>query len=259
MSAWHKFTARALAQFMRDTQSLPDEVPQATFPSNVMGLVQNRFSGNHSGLARALHVHRMTVSAWANGKQRPSPVSLVALAYCFGGEAMDWIARRIEPAILHPTRSIDESVAQTVRRPLRRDTTESVRAYLISVLQSGEFPPRSFAAVCKQFGVNQTVAKRRCPDLAEQFLSRYRVYQTESKRTREKFRRIMVESAVNQPLIDGRTLSYNQLAKVLPPGMSARDRLVRLEFQRLRKEAEAVIQTVMQEPIGSPKQTEVNS
>lgn len=172
---------------------------------------------------------------------------------------MDWIARRIEPAILHPTRSIDESVAQTVRRPLRRDTTESVRAYLISVLQSGEFPPRSFAAVCKQFGVNQTVAKRRCPDLAEQFLSRYRVYQTESKRTREKFRRIMVESAVNQPLIDGRTLSYNQLAKVLPPGMSARDRLVRLEFQRLRKEAEAVIQTVMQEPIGSPKQTEVNS
>ena len=69
----------------------------------------------------------------------------------------------------------------------------------------------------------------------------------------------MVESAVNQLLIDGRTLSYNQLAKVLPPGMSARDRLVRLEFKRLRKEAEEEMQTVMQEPIGSPTKTEVKS
>jgi hypothetical protein len=259
VSIWCKFTAKALAQFMLDLQSLPEGVPQATFPSNVMDLVQNRFGGNYSALARTLQVHRMTVFAWANGKQRPSPVSLVALAYCLGGEAMDWVARRIEPATLHATRSIDESVAQTVRRPLRRFTTESVRAHLTSVLQAAEFPPRSFAAVCRQFGVNQTVAKRRCPDLAEQFMSLYRVYQTEGKRTREKFRRIVIESAVNQLLIDGRTLSYNQLSKVLPPRMSARDRLVRLEFKRLRKEAEEEMQTVMQEPIGSPTKTEVKS
>ena len=95
--------------------------------------------------------------------------------------------------------------------------------------------------------------------MAEQFISLYRVYQTEGKRTREKFRKIVVESAVNQLLIDGRTLSYNQLSKVLPPGISARDRLVRLEFKRLRNEAEEEMQTVMQEPIGSPKRTEVKS
>lgn len=253
VSMWCKFAAKALAQFMLDLQSLPDDVPQATFPSNVMDAVQNRFGGNYSALARTLHIHRITVFAWANGKQRPSPVSLVALAYCLGGKAMDWVARRIEPASLHPTRSIDGSVAQTVRRPLRRITTESVRAYLTSVLQAAEFPPRSFATVCRQFGVNQTVAKRRCPDLAEQFLSRYRVYQTEGKRTREKFRRIVVESAVNQLLTDGRTLSYNQLSKVLPSGMSARDRLVRLEFKRLRNVAEAEMQAVMQEPVVSSK------
>jgi hypothetical protein len=63
----------------------------------------------------------------------------------------------------------------------------------------------------------------------------------------------VVESAVNQLLIDGRTLSYNQLSKVLPSGMSARDRLVRLEFKRLRKEAEEEMQTVMQEPVVSSK------
>jgi len=97
--------------------------------------------------------------------------------------------------------------------------------------------------------VNQTVAKRRCPALAAEFMSRYRLFQTESKRTREKFRRIVVESAVNQLLTEGRTLSYNQLSKVLPPGISARDRLVRLEFKRLRKEAEDEMQAVMQEPV----------
>ena len=103
-STWCKFAAKALAQFMVDLQSLPEDVPQATFPSNVMGIVQSRFGGNYSALARALHVHRMTVFAWANAKQRPSPASLLALAYCCGGEAMDWIARKIEPAAMHPTR-----------------------------------------------------------------------------------------------------------------------------------------------------------
>jgi hypothetical protein len=99
--------------------------------------------------------------------------------------------------------------------------------------------------------VNQTVAKRLFPDLAVEIMSRYRLFQTESKRTREKFRRIVVESAVNQLLTEGRTLSYNQLSKVLPPGISPRDRLVRFEFKRLRKEAEDEMLAVMQESVVS--------
>jgi hypothetical protein len=67
--------------------------------------------------------------------------------------------------------------------------------------------------------------------------------------TRENFRKILVQSAVNQLLTKGRTLSYNQLSEVLPPGISARDRLVRLEFKRLRKEAEDEMQAVMGEPV----------
>jgi hypothetical protein len=114
---------------------------------------------------------------------------------------------------------------------------------------SGAYPPPSFSAVCGHLGVNQTVAKRRCPDLAAEFMSRYRLFQTEAKRTREKFRKVVAESAVNQLLTEGRPLSYNQLSKVLPPGISAADRLVRLEFKRLRKEAEDEMQTVMQQPV----------
>lgn len=251
VSTWCTFAANVLDRFMVAAQSLPDDVPQATFPSNVMDLVRNRFGGNYSALARALRVHRITVFDWANGKRRPAPASLITLAYCFGGEAMDWIARGVEPAALHKTRPIEQSVAEIVRPPLRRHAPESVRAHLTSVLRAAKFPPPSFSAVCKQLGVNQTVAKRGCPDLAAEFMSSYRLFQTESKRTREKFRRIVVESAVNQLLTEGRTLSYNQLGKVLPPGISARDRLVRCEFKRLRKEAEGEMQAVMQEPVPS--------
>jgi len=259
VSAWCTFAAKALSQFVIDLQSLPEDLPQAIFPSNVMGVVQNCYGGNYSALARILHVHRITVFDWANGKQRPAPASLIALAYCFGGEVMDWVACRIELRALRQTRQVEQSVAELVRRPLRRHATETVRAHLTSALQAAEFPPRSFAVVCRQFGVNQTVAKRRCPDLAALFMSRYRNYQFEGKRTREKFRSIALESAVNQLLTEGRALSLNQLFKVLPPGISRRDKLVRSEFQRLRKEAEDEMQTVMQEPVVSSTQTEVIS
>ncbi|HYV30679.1 MAG TPA: hypothetical protein VEO53_06165, partial [Candidatus Binatia bacterium] len=139
---------------------------------------------------------------------------------------------------------------QRVHQVLKRwsHAPERVRAHLTSVLQAAEFPPPSFSAVCWQLGVNQTVAKRGFPDLAGDIMSRYRLFQTEGKRMGERFRTILVESAVNQLLIEGRTLSYNQLCKVLPPGISARDRLVRCEFKRLRKEAEDEMQAVMQEP-----------
>lgn len=144
-------------------------------------------------------------------------------------------------------RPIEQIVAERVRRPLQHHHPKIVRAHLTSVIQAAEYPPPSFAAVCKRLGVNQTLAKRLFPDLAAEIMSRYRLFQTETKRIREKFRRILVESAVNQLLAEGRTLSYNQLCKVLPPGISARDRLVRYEFERLRKEAEDEMQAVMQE------------
>jgi hypothetical protein len=201
---------------MVDLQSLPSDVPQATFPSNVMDLVRNRFDGNYSAMARALGVHRVTVFDWANGKRRPSPASLVALAYCFGEGAMDWIVRRVEPADLHETRPIDSPVAEIVRPRLQRHAPETVRAHLSSVLKAGGFPPPSFNAVCRQLGVNQTVAKRRCPELAAEIMSNYKHFRTENKNTRERFRKIVVESAVNQLLTEGRTFSYNQLCKSFP-------------------------------------------
>ena len=66
--------------------------------------------------------------------------------------------------------------------------------------------------------MDQTAAKRLFPDLAAGIMSRRRLFQAEGKRTRENFRKNLVESAVHQLLAAGRTLSYNQLCKVTAAG-----------------------------------------
>ncbi|HEY5911663.1 MAG TPA: hypothetical protein VJA21_13770 [Verrucomicrobiae bacterium] len=237
LSAWKALAASVLSRFVVAMQSLPDTLQETTFPSNVMGLVQARFDGNISALARSLRIHRSTATDWASGEQRPSLASLVALAYCFGGEAMDWIIGKPVPAHLHETRPIEPTASNGTRRSLRRHLPETVRAHLTSSMQVAEYPPPSLRAISKRLGVDQTVAKRVCPDLAEEIMSKYRHFQAERKRSRENFQKTLVQSAVNRLLAQGRTLSYNQLSKVLPQGVTARDRLVRCEFKRLRAES----------------------
>ena len=237
LSAWDAFTALVLGRFVAAMQSLPDDLPETTFPSNVTDLMQTRFGGNCSGLARPLRVHRSTVSDWANGSGRPSLTSLVGLAHCFGGEAMDWITGKVDPAHMAATRQIALADSAKLRRPLRRQQPEIVRVHLTAATNATEHPPRSLTAVCKQLGANQGSAKRLFPDLATKIMSNYRIYRDKCKRTREHHRTTEVQSAVRQLLATGRTVSYNQLSKVLPPRVSARDRLVRQEFKRLRAES----------------------
>ena len=237
LSAWDAFTALVLGRFVAAMQALPDNLPETTFPSNVTDLMQTRFGGNCSGLARTLRVHRSTVSDWANGSGRPSLTSLVGLAYCFGGEAMDWITGKVDPAHMAATRQIALADSAKLRRPLRRQQSEIVRVHLTAATNATEHPPRSLTAVCKQLGANQGSAKRLFPDLAAEIMSNYRIYRDKCKRTREHHRTTEVQSAVRQLLATGRTVSYNQLSKVLPPRVSARDRLVRQEFKRLRAES----------------------
>lgn len=177
------------------------------------------------------------MSDWANGTGRPSPTSLVGLAYCFGGEAMNWITGKVDPAHMQATRQIALADSAKMRRPLRRQKPEIVRVHLTAATNATEHPPRSLTAVCKQLGANQGSAKRLFPDLAAEIMSNYRIYRDKCKRTREHHRTTEVQSAVRQLLAEGRTVSYNQLSKVLPPRVSARDRLVRQEFKRLRAES----------------------
>ena len=142
-------------------------------------------------------------------------------------------------------RPIPDAVPRKSVRPGRRQSPEVVRSHLESVIKAEEFPPPSLAAVCRRIPVCQTVAKRMWPDLAIEIMSRYKTYRTERRRARELFRKLEVEIAFNRLLQEGRPLNTTQLGKVLSPGISLKDRKIRLEFERLRKEAEDEMQAAM--------------
>ncbi|HEY5911664.1 MAG TPA: hypothetical protein VJA21_13775 [Verrucomicrobiae bacterium] len=212
-------------------------------------LIDQKFGGNTAALARVVGATRRTVNDWAAGELRPSLGSLLGLEYCFGANAIDWITRNILIPDLPLARALERIVIDRIRAAPRHHSAEKVRAALTAAMEAKEYPPPSLRAVCLRLGYHQTVASRKCPELAESIMARFRSFQTESKRTREYFMRQTLESAVNQLLWEGRSLSFHQLAKVLPPHISIRDKRVLQEFKRLRKEAEDELQAVMQEPV----------
>jgi len=254
LSKWDQFVAASILPLMGSLQKLPDSLLPPVFPSNLTALIDLRFGGNTAAIARVLRATRRTIIDWAQGKLRPSLSSLLSLEYCFGAKAIDWITGIVSITDLQGSRPIDKVTADQIHTVPRQHHIDVVRAELARVVESNEYPPRSLRAVCLQLGFDQTVATRKCPELAQQIVAHFRMFQTERKRQHEYFMKIAVESAVNQLLHEGRSLSYHQLAKVLPKLISIRDKRVFLELKRLRKEAEDEMQAVMQERV-VPAQT----
>ena len=231
-SEWKKYSAGALARFVGAMQSLPNELPQTSFPANIECLVEKHFGGNRSALARALHVQGFTARCWAYGTQRPSLASLLALSYCFGGEMLDWLVGHISFLAPHDFRIIKPAVAERIRRPLRRQSREGMRAHLALAVQTAESPPPSFRVVCKRIELDPTTANRAFHELAAAIKARHQDFRADAKRVRALSRRTTVEAAVKVLLSGGMTLSFKHLRSVLPPDISTRDKLVRDEFRR---------------------------
>lgn len=231
---WDVFAAHAVARFVSAIQSLGKNTQQRFFPMNFGNLIQDEFDGNFSAVAKVLRVHRSTVCNWARGRQRPSLLSLIALAYCCGGEPLDWLTTRITVADLRLRSPAWRNLPHSLRAPLRRHRPEVMQVRLNSAIGNGRFPPPSFSAFCRQFDVNPAAARRRFSTLAAEVISKHRQFQAASKSAREKFRKSAVQSAVSQLIAEGRLVSYNQISKILPRGVSLRNKSVRLEFRKLR-------------------------
>ena len=229
---WKKYSAGALDRFVGAMQSLPNELPRTFFHANIKHLVEKHFGGNHSALARTLNVQGYTARCWAYGTQRPSLASLLALSYCFGGEMLDWLVGHMNFLAPHDFRIIKPAVAERIRRPLRRQSREGMRAYLALAVQTAESPPPSFRVVCKRIELDPTTANRAFHELAVAIKARHQDFRADAKRARALSRHTTVEAAVKHLLSDGMTLSFKHMRSVLPSGISTRDKLVRDEFRR---------------------------
>ena len=131
---------------------------------------------------------------------------------------------------------MDQMVAERIRRPLRLQAREDAHTRLALTAQTAESPPPSFRALCRRIDLDPTTANRTFPDLAATIKGRYQKYHADTKRKRMICQRTTVETAVQQLLDDGLTLSYKHLRAVLPPGTSTRDKRVRDEFRRQQEQ-----------------------
>lgn len=250
-STWDQFSTASIARFMVAIQALPTD-SASVFSANLAALIKERFGGNTAAITKIFRVTRRTVRDWSDGRLRPSLTSLLTFEYCFGASAVDWIRLPLNVAELPPLRSL-EDFGPVPFSPTKYDP-EVVRLQLTNVIEANEFPVPSLRAVCFRSGFHQTVATRMFPELARKIIANFKSFQAEKKRSRKIFMKAAVESAVNQLLQEGRSLSFHQLAKILPRHISVRDKFVLVEFARLRKEAEDEMQAVMQEPV-VPAQT----
>lgn len=247
LSGWDEFVAASIPGFLVSMQTLPRDHRLPVFPSNLAALIDQRFGGNSAAMAKVLGVTRKTVNDWADGLIRPSLASLLALEHSFGARAFDWITVPIAIPDLPATRPINAAKVDRIHPVGRRHHLAAVRSALVSIVESNAFPPRSLRAVCRELGFQQNMATRMFPRLARQIIERFRFFQTERKRMGEWFMKMLVRSALNQLLYEGRSLSFYELAKVLPPHISTCDKRVLIEFKRLQREAEDEMQAVLQE------------
>ena len=246
LSGWDEFVAASIPNLLVSMQTMPRDRRPPVFPSNLTDLLDQKFGNNSAALARVLRVTRKTVKDWADGLIRPSLASLLALEHCFGAKAFDWITGPISITGLQATRPIEVAAVDRIHLVGRQHDPEVVGSALASVIESAEYPPRSLRAVCLKMGFQQNIATRMFPELARQIIARFRFFQTERKRMGEWFMKMLVESALNQLLYEGRSLSFYELAKVLPAHISTCDKRVLTEFKRLRREAEDEMQAVLQ-------------
>jgi len=231
-SEWNNFCAGALGRLIVALQLLPEHTPRTLFPDNVERLVEKHFAGNRSALARTLRVQGFTARCWAHGTQRPSFASLLALAYCFGGEMLEWLAGRMYFSEPNDFRTMDQAVAERIRRPLRIVSRQTAHTRLALAAQATESPPPSFRVVCRRIEMNQTTAKSNFPELAAAITGRYQKFQADSKHLRAVAHRTAVEAAIQKLRAQQLTFSFKNLRKVLPPGTSTRDKRLREEFRR---------------------------
>jgi hypothetical protein len=182
---------------------------------------------------RALQATRRTVCDWAGGILRPSVSTLLLLECRLGIPALDWVSGVVpiaDPSGRH------EVTVDANRAVPRRFQPEVLGRQLRSIIEGNESPPPSLRAACERIGIHQTVAVRNAPELAGQILIRFRLFQTEQKIARQTSMKQVVASSVHRLLEEGRSLSFYELAKVLPAGVSTCDKLVLEEFNRLRRE-----------------------
>ena len=227
---WELRVAQKAADAISALQELTCPAESSYFAANMEKLCLSFADGNLSKLARQIHIHHSNIRDWMIQKQSPSLASLLRLSVVFGIPALDWITKSIEFTATY----FSALGSAAPKRPLRRCDLPAVHAALKSLINADQFPPSSFAEICRGLGTEQSFIARKYPDLARTLIDRRAQYLTIKKQLGRQFTKFLVESTFNKLLCDGIRPTATQMAKALPRGISLRDRNALEEYNRLR-------------------------
>ncbi len=233
---WRRFKSMGVGQLVAVR---PEQIMAGTteiFSRNIRFLRDRMFKGNVSEFARLAHHSRLTLNTWAAGKQLPQLLSVLFLAYRF-----NFLPQNLLLAELTEDRPIDirqcpDQVAVYVKRRKRKRDQEGIKNYLQMTLNANIDPPPSFRRVCTRVQIDQGQIAKAFPDLARQFMERYKHYV--EKRSAE--RRGSIVAALRQAIlkINGRgefpTLSRTRRELEDPNWL--REQWVRAEWKRIAAE-----------------------
>lgn len=237
-SEWCLHVAAEVAQCVSTYAARPEFASVGAFSTSIRQAVEGYGWGGLSALGRVVGVDHGTVRDWAAGSQVPSMASVLAMAFCFGVPVTEWLSRPVAFDLREPVRRLPSHDSIPLRRRLRHWKVDELRVRLAEARAQVTYPPPTLSALCKQLGIHVSQATRRVPELAKEIVEHHRFYRRTRQEMGDQFRRMLVESAVNQLLNEGRSLSHTQMAKVLPDGLTLRDRRVRRLFVEYRARAE---------------------
>jgi transcriptional regulator with XRE-family HTH domain len=237
-SEWCRHGAAAVAQWVSTYADRPGFASVGAFSTSVRRAVERYGWGGLSALGQVVGVDHSTVRGWADGSQVPSMASVLAMAFCFGVPVTDWLAKPVALDLREPIRRLPSHDSVPIRRRLKQWNAEELKVRLAEARAQVAYPPPTLSALCKKLGIHASQASRRVPELAKEIVEHHRFYRRTRHEIGDRVRRILVEGAINQLLNEGRSLSHTQMAKVLPDGLTLRDRRVRQLFLELRQQAE---------------------
>ncbi len=229
---WDARVGQKAADAIGALQEFKCPVESSYFAANIEKLCLSFADGNLSKLARQIHIHHSNIRDWMVQKQSPSLSSLLRLSVVFGIPVLDWVTKSIEFA----ETCFSALCSAEPKRPLRRCHLPEVRAKMECLINTDQFPPSSLAEICRGLGTEQSFIARKYPDLARTLIDRRAQYLTIKKQLGRQFTKLLVESTFNKLLCDGIRPTATQMAKVLPRGISLRDRNALEEYNRLRAE-----------------------
>lgn len=218
-----KWAAIQAASLLEHRNECPVEVVNSNWAENIALLSAFPEMGSALGLAKALSVHHRTVLDWRSGRQVPSFLSLLLVAYYFDLNVPDLVNHRLLPRHGNLRQLDGNRAGGFARRPLQRRDLDLLCRKLCEAAENPGFPPLSLKQICAEIGYHQSYAARKFPALVKKIKEYWRQHEQIRKQQRHFFAWLIAKATASNLAAAGEYPSCRKMEEKLPSSISLRD------------------------------------